>query len=58
MIKRKRLTVLEARKAIRSYEKIPIRFVEVGLEESVLIASEHSLYVYDAYVIACAKSER
>ena len=58
MIKRKRLTVLEARKAIKSYEKIPIRFMEVGLEESVAIASKYNLYAYDAYVIACAQSER
>ena len=58
MIKRKRLTILEAQAAIQSYGKIPIRFVEVGLKESVAIASKHNLYAYDAYVIACAQSER
>jgi predicted nucleic acid-binding protein len=58
MIKRKRLTPIGAQSAIQSYGKIPIRFIEVGLKESVAIASKHNLYAYDAYVIACAQSER
>ena len=58
MIKRKRLSLSEAQSAILSYGKIPIRFIEVGLKESLAIASKHSLYAYDAYVIACAQSER
>jgi len=58
MIKRKRMTLVEAQSAIVSYGKIPIRFIEIGLKESVAIAAKHNLYAYDAYVIACAQSER
>ena len=58
MLKRKRLTLPEAQSAATSYAKIPIRFIEVSLKESLAIASKHNLYAYDAYVIACAQSER
>jgi predicted nucleic acid-binding protein len=58
MLKRKRLTLPEAQSAVMSYAKIPIRFIEIGLKESLAIASKHNLYAYDAYVIACAQSER
>ena len=58
MLKRKRLTLPEAQSAAVSYAKIPIRFIEIGLKESLAIASKHNLYAYDAYVIGCAQSER
>ena len=58
MLKRKRLTLPEEQSAAASYAKIPIRFIEIGLKESLAIASKHNLYAYDAYVIACAQSER
>jgi len=58
MLKRKRLSLAEAHSAVASYAKIPIRFIEIGLKESLGIASKHNLYAYDAYVIACAQSER
>ena len=58
MIKRKRLTLSEVQSAILSYGKIPIRFIEISLKDSLAIASKHNLYAYDAYVIACAQSER
>ena len=58
MLKRKRLTLPEAQSAATSYAKIPIRFIEVSLMESLAIVSKHNLYAYDAYVIACAQSER
>jgi predicted nucleic acid-binding protein len=58
MLKHKRLTLPEAQSAAMSYAKIPIRFVEIGLKESLAIVSKHNLYAYDAYVIACAQSER
>jgi predicted nucleic acid-binding protein len=58
MIKRLRITTLQALKALDAYEKIPIRFIEISLHESVSIASQRDLYAYDAYLIACAKDQR
>lgn len=54
MLKRKRLTLEEARKALQSYEQIPIRLIEVGLEEALTVAAHGDIYAYDAYFIVCA----
>jgi len=35
-------------------QQIPIRFVEVELEESLKIAEALGIYAYDAYLIRCA----
>jgi predicted nucleic acid-binding protein len=58
MIKRKRISLDQAIKAITAYEKIPIRFVDVDLIKAIEIAGKYSLYAYDAYLIACAMHQR
>jgi predicted nucleic acid-binding protein len=55
MFKRNRLSLDEAVKAITIYKQIPIRFVEIELEESLQIAHHLKLYAYDAYLIRCAQ---
>jgi len=54
MLKRNRITLEQARTAIRIYRKIPIRFVDVELERSLGIADLLRIYAYDAYLIRCA----
>ena len=54
MFKRNRLTLDEALTAIAIYQQIPIRFVEVELEESLKIADELGIYAYDAYLLRSA----
>ncbi len=54
MLKRKRITLDQAHRAIREYEKIPLRFEEVELERALDIADELGIYAYDAYLIQCA----
>ena len=54
MFKRNRLTLAEALTAIAIYQQIPIRFVEVELEESLKIAAELGIYAYDAYLLRSA----
>ncbi len=54
MLKRNRLTLDEALIAIEIYQQIPIRFVEVELEESLKIADELGIYSYDAYLLRSA----
>ena len=51
MFKRNRLTLEEALAAIEIYQQIPIRFVEIELEESLKIADELDIYAYDAYLL-------
>lgn len=54
MFKRNRLTLDEALTAIEIYQQIPIRFVEVELEESLKIANELGIYAYDAFLLRSA----
>ena len=48
----------ETSKALAVYGKIPIRFLDVDLEQSLKIAHELALYAYDAYLIRCAQKYR
>ena len=58
MMRRKRTTVALALKAVEMYQKIPIRFVEVELDESLRLADALGIYAYDAYLIRCAQKYR
>jgi predicted nucleic acid-binding protein len=58
MFKRNRLSLTDALKAIAIYQNIPIRFVEVELEESLRIAHQLSIYAYDAYLLRCAQKQK
>lgn len=55
MFKRNRITLDEAFKAIEIYEQIPIRFVEIELEEALSIAKRLNIYAYDAYLLRCTQ---
>ena len=54
MLKRSRVTLHQALQAIEVYYRIPMRFAEVELEESLKLAAELNIYAYDAYLIRCA----
>ncbi len=55
MIKRKRITIAEAEKAITSYNQIAIRFVEIDLLAALRLAERLAIYAYDAYLLQCAQ---
>ena len=54
MIRRNRITLEQATAAIRAYQRIPIRFLEIDLEASLEIADMLGVYADDAYLIRCA----
>jgi predicted nucleic acid-binding protein len=58
MLKRQRVTLEQAVKAIQAYLKIPVRFVDVELIDSIAIANELNLYAHDAYLLRCAEKYR
>jgi predicted nucleic acid-binding protein len=58
MLKRKRINLDEAFAALEVYGKIPIKFLDVELEQSLRIADERGIYAYDAYIIRCAQKYR
>lgn len=55
MFKRNRVSLDNALNAIGVYKQIPIRFVEVELEETLRLAHQLNIYAYDAYLIRCAQ---
>ncbi len=57
MFKRKRLTREEALQALIEYRKIPLRFIDVSLDDAVSLAAQLTIYAYDAYFIACARTQ-
>ena len=54
MLKRRRITVDEARAVITEYRRIPVRVIDVPVEECVRLAAKLGIYAYDAYMIQCA----
>ncbi len=57
-LKRRRFGPDDAQRALQSYDLIPIRFVEVELAESLVLAATHGVYAYDAYLLVCARQQR
>ena len=54
MLKRGRVTLHQALHAIELYQRIPVRFVQVELDEALKLAAELNIYAYDAYLLRCA----
>lgn len=54
MLKRRRITVEDAIRAIELYQKIPVRFVDVEIEEAIRLADALNIYAYDPYLVRCA----
>ena len=58
MLKQKRIEVEEAIQALELYRSIPVRFVEIELEQALLIADRLGIYAYDAYLLRCCDKYR
>ena len=58
MLKRKRITLEQAISAVSVFRQIPVRFVDVELDEAIKIAAELNIYAYDAYIIRCAQKHK
>ena len=54
MLKRNRISWVQAEQAMRIYEQIPIIFVDVDLHKSLELAHRLKIYAYDAFMISCA----
>lgn len=54
MLRRNRITLAQALRALEVYGQIPIRSADAELEDSLTIAAQLNIYAYDAYVIRCA----
>ncbi len=57
LFKRRRITEAEGQQALDEYQKIPIRFLDVPLDEALHVAAQHRIYAYDAYFLVCAYNQ-
>lgn len=48
MLKRNRINISQAQSCIRAYQQIPIRFIDVHLEQTLGIVEQLKIYAYDA----------
>lgn len=58
MFKRGRITLSQARQALRAYRRIPIRLCDVDLDRVLELSQDLDVYAYDAYVVVCARQHR
>jgi predicted nucleic acid-binding protein len=58
MLKRRRISLAQAKQAIESYQKITFRYIDIGLDQSLELSERLDIYAYDAYVLACALNLR
>ncbi len=54
ILKRNRITAVDAIQAIETYQRIPLRMVDVELDEAIKLADKLNINAYDAYLIRCA----
>jgi predicted nucleic acid-binding protein len=54
MLKRKRISLIQAQAALKAYGQIVLRLVDVELVEALGLADQLGIYAYDAYVLGCA----
>jgi predicted nucleic acid-binding protein len=54
MLKRDRINLAQAKACLVFYREIPIKLVEVDLDQSLEIASKFRMCAYDAYRLSCA----
>ncbi len=55
MLKRRRVTVEQAVRAVQIYGSIPIRLVSVDLADALRLSDHLGIYAYDAYLLCCAQ---
>jgi len=54
MMRRGRVSSEKVTEALKAFDAVPVRYVELGLRESLEIASRYNIYAYDAYLLAAA----
>ena len=53
-----RISLSQAQRALEAYREIPPRFIDIELEDALMLTGELGIYAYDAYVIAAAEKQR
>ena len=58
MLKRRRINLQQAQRTAVTYQRIPLRFIDVELGQALDLADRLGIYAYDAYVIACTLNQK
>ena len=58
MLRRRRITLSQAKQAVGRYQEMVFRFVDVELHRSLELSDQLGIYAYDAYVLTCAQRMR
>jgi len=54
MFKRKKSNLEKAKLALAAYREIPIKYIDIPLEQTLEISNALNIYAYDAYLVQCA----
>ena len=54
MFKRQKINLELAKLVLKAYQEIPVKFIDVPLEQSLELSYSQEIYAYDAYLIQCA----
>jgi predicted nucleic acid-binding protein len=55
MFKRQKTDLELAKLALKAYQEIPVKFIDVPLEQALELSYTQKIYAYDAYLIQCAQ---
>ncbi len=55
MFKRQKINIELAKLALKVYQEIPVKFIDVPLEQALELSYSQKIYAYDAYLIQCAQ---
>jgi predicted nucleic acid-binding protein len=58
MLRRHRASLADAQAAASAFHQIPVRLVDVDLEEALELSARLGIYAYDAYQVVCARMAR
>ena len=58
MFKRNQATLKQAKDAINIFKKIPIRFLDVDLTDTLELSNKYNIYAYDSFGISCALKQK
>jgi predicted nucleic acid-binding protein len=54
LVRRRRLTLAEARRVWDAFQSVPMRLVDIDVGQAIASATELALYAYDAYMLELA----
>lgn len=58
MVRRRRITLEQAQKAISTFNQIPVKYVDVNVSAALADSEMPNVYAYDAYIIEAAKQRQ